>query len=191
MATFTVQWYAGKCSSGMSSADWMIRAATTQDAAGLSTLAERTFRDAFAADNTAADMDAYCASAFGVDIQSRELSDPATLTLVVEDDGSLVGYVQLVLRPAPPSVRGRHPIELKRFYVDKTFHGSSMAPALMRAAEDSARACGADVVWLGVWERNPRAIRFYQKSGFQAVGEQIFTVGADPQRDLVMSRVIA
>ena len=175
----------------MFSADWMIRSATEQDAAALSALAERTFRDAFAADNTAADMDTYCASAFGVDIQSRELLDPATLTLVVEDDGSLVGYAQLVLRPAPLSVHAGHPIELKRFYVDKAFHGSSMAPALMRATEESARARGADVVWLGVWERNPRAIRFYQKSGFQEVGEQIFAVGTDPQRDLVMSRVIA
>jgi diamine N-acetyltransferase len=174
----------------MSSADWTLRPATIEDAAPLSALAERTFRDTFAADNTASDMDAYCARAFGVDIQSRELSDPATLTLVVEEDGNLVGYAQLVLRPPPLSVPACRPMELKRFYVDKAFHGSSMAPALMRAAEESARASGADLVWLGVWERNPRAIRFYQKSGFQEIGEQTFTVGADLQRDLVMSHAI-
>jgi ribosomal protein S18 acetylase RimI-like enzyme len=175
----------------MSSADWKIRPATIEDAAALSALAERTFRDTFAADNSADDMDAYCASAFGVDIQSRELSDPAAMTLVVEEDGHLVGYAQLVRRPPPLAVPARRPMELKRFYVHKAFHGSSMAPALMSAAEERARAFGADVVWLGVWERNPRAIRFYQKSGFQEIGAQTFAVGADLQRDLVMSRAIA
>ena len=169
---------------------WTIRLATTLDAAALSVLAERTFRDAFAGDNTASDMNAYCAGAFGADIQRRELEDPATMTLVVDGDDQLIAYAQLVLRPPPLSILAQRPIELKRFYVDKAFHGSPMASTLMRAAEEHARSAGADVVWLGVWERNSRAIRFYQKSGFHEIGAQIFKVGADAQRDLVMSRVL-
>jgi ribosomal protein S18 acetylase RimI-like enzyme len=154
----------------------------------LSALAERTFRDTFTATNTAADMDAYCASAFGAGIQRRELEDPSTVTLVAERNGGLIGYAQLMVGKPHGAVAATRPIELKRFYVEKSLHGSSLAPALMRAIEQAARAAGADVVWLGVWEHNPRAIRFYEKHGFQAVGEHVFTVGADPQRDIVMSR---
>ena len=49
-------------------------------------------------------------------------------------------------------------------------------------------AQGSDIVWLGVWEQNPRAISFYRKLGFTEVGEHIFQVGTDPQRDIIMKR---
>lgn len=172
----------------MSGNDWIIRAATSSDAAALSTLAERVFRDTFRDGNTQSDLDAYCASAFSTDIQARELADADTLTLVVERDNRLIAYAQLVANQTHGAVTGGRPIELKRFYVDKPFQGTPLAPQLMRASEEYARAAGADVVWLGVWERNPRAIRFYQKNGYHQVGEHTFTVGSDVQRDLVMSR---
>lgn len=171
----------------MSKSEWTIRPATLHDAAALSALGERTFREAFSDSNTASDMDAYCAAAFSADIQARELQDLATTTLVVEHGHHLIAYAQLVNK-GHDAVVAERPVELKRFYVDKAFHGTALAPELMRASEEQAKAIGADVVWLGVWERNPRAIRFYQKNGFDQVGEHIFTVGADPQRDLVMSR---
>jgi ribosomal protein S18 acetylase RimI-like enzyme len=167
---------------------WTIRLASTHDVEALSALAERTFRETFSDSNTPSDLDAYCAEAFGVDIQRRELDDPSTLTIVAERDRDLVAYAQLVSHPAPASVVARRPIELKRFYVAKAFHGSSIAPALLRATREHAEASGADVLWLGVWEHNPRAIRFYEKNGFHEVGEHVFTVGTDPQRDLVMCR---
>jgi ribosomal protein S18 acetylase RimI-like enzyme len=53
-------------------------------------------------------------------------------------------------------------------------------------AEFNAR--GSGVAWLGVWEHNPRAITFYGKLGFVACGEQVFPLGNDPQRDIVMAR---
>jgi hypothetical protein len=51
-----------------------------------------------------------------------------------------------------------------------------------------AEVIGSTVVWLGVWEANPCAVAFYRKWGFEVVGEQIFPVGKDAQRDLVMRR---
>lgn len=172
----------------MLNSDWRIRAATVHDAVALSALGERTFRDTFSDSNSAADMDAYCAKAFGAEIQLRELGDAATITIVVEHANRLIAYAQLVANKTHPSVIGRRPVELKRLYVEKAFHGTAVAPQLLRASEERAVAEGADVVWLGVWERNPRAIRFYQKNGFREVGEHTFAVGSDVQRDLVMSR---
>jgi hypothetical protein len=108
------------------------------DAEALTALAERTFRETFSASNAPSDLDAYCASAFGVDIQRAELEDPSTSTLVAERDGHLIAYAQLVSHPAPASVVARRPIELKRFHVDKAFHGSSISPALMRETRERA-----------------------------------------------------
>jgi ribosomal protein S18 acetylase RimI-like enzyme len=51
-----------------------------------------------------------------------------------------------------------------------------------------AKAAGAAALWLGVWERNPRALAFYRKWGFDVVGEHTFRLGDDPQRDLIMRR---
>ncbi len=58
----------------------------------------------------------------------------------------------------------------------------------MAAALDVFAKRGNDVVWLGVWEHNPRAIAFYKKIGFREVGSHVFPLGTDPQRDLIFMR---
>jgi len=88
-------------------------------------------------------------------------------------------------------VTGGAPLEIVRFYVDRPWHGRGVAQQLMEAAVNTARAAGARTLWLGVWERNPRAIAFYRKCGFQDVGTQTFVLGADHQRDLVLTRSVA
>jgi diamine N-acetyltransferase len=169
--------------------DAVFRRATVDDAARLADFATRTFRHTYEAYNTPDDMRDYLASAFGADKQSRELGDPAMITVFAESRGELVGYAQLKRGPAPASVQGS-PVEIYRFYVDSRAHGAGVAQGLMREALDAARDLGADVAWLGVWERNPRAIAFYRKSGFDEVGTQIFQLGSDKQTDRVLVKHI-
>ncbi|WP_306601398.1 N-acetyltransferase [Geothrix sp. 21YS21S-2] len=166
----------------------VLRPAEPRDAAPLAALAERAFRDAFAAENTPGDMDLHCRASYGEAIQAREFRDPGLATLVWEHEGGLGGFVQLRGGPAPACVPGSSPWEILRLYVDRAWHGRGVAQSLMGTAIALAEAGGADQVWLGVWERNPRAIAFYRKWGFEAVGEHVFVVGTDPQRDLVMTR---
>jgi ribosomal protein S18 acetylase RimI-like enzyme len=73
-------------------------------------------------------------------------------------------------------------------YVSKEWHGKGVAQDLMAASIVMAEESNADHVWLGVWERNPRAIAFYRKLGFSEVGDHVFVLGADPQRDIIMTR---
>jgi len=86
---------------------------------------------------------------------------------------------------------GPDAIELRRFYIEGRWHGRGLAPALMEHVLRAAVARGAAVLWLGVWERNARAIRFYRKCRFLDVGSQVFVLGADPQTDRVMLRPLA
>ena len=109
--------------------------------------------------------------------------------MVAEIRGELVAFAQLHLRPGAPSCVTETPaLELLRIYVDSSFHGTGLAGDLLTSVLGTARRAGAAAVWLGVWERNPRAIRFYQRFGFSEVGEHQFVLGTDPQRDLVMVR---
>jgi len=163
-----------------------VRPATVADAATLADLARRTFFDTFAATNDATDMALHLASAYGVDQQTRELTDRDVTTLLVEQDGAAVGYAQLRSEHVPECVTGPDPIELWRFYIDREWHGRGIAKPLMDAVKTEARRRGARTLWLGVWERNDRARAFYAKWGFVQAGTHIFLFGTDPQTDLVM-----
>ena len=167
-----------------------IRRAAPDDAVLLAGLAERTFRDTYAEHNTAEDMAGYIAAHFGARQQAAELADPSRITLLAEAGAAAAGYVQLGRGPAPECVRGREPMEVIRFYVDRLWHGHGLAQLLMAAAVDAARDAGSALLWLGVWEQNARAIAFYRKSGFEDVGAQTFVLGADHQRDRVLARPI-
>lgn len=172
--------------------DWIIRRATGTDATELSALAERTFRDAFADQNTAENMDLHCAAAFSPAQQAAEIADPGILTLVAESGGRLVAFAQVHLHAVTPACVSASPaIELHRIYVDKSFHGKGLAQELIATVVGVAEEREAAAVWLGVWEHNPRAIRFYQRSGFVEVGHHVFVVGTDPQRDLLMVRAVS
>jgi diamine N-acetyltransferase len=167
-----------------------IRKATRTDATLLAGLAERTFRETFGASNTAQDMDAHCRSHFGESIQADEIACPNMLTLLAEREGELAGFAQLRWSAAPGFVAGRCPGEIHRLYVRSQLHGTGIAQRLMAACIEAMTGRGSDVIWLGVWERNPRAMAFYRKFGFVERGSHVFSLGGDPQRDIVMVRHI-
>ena len=169
---------------------YRIRAATPADAAPLADLGRRTFIDAFAADNTPEDLAAFLAAAYSEAIQARELSDPALHYLVAERDGELVAFSLLRSGKPCPFTSDPEPMEVQRFYVDSRCHGTGLAQALMATTVAEARARGARTLFLGVFEKNVRAIRFYGAQGFVQAGTQIFTVGTDDQTDAVMVRTL-
>ena len=170
-----------------------IRLARVADAERLSAFAAAAFRETFAAENTPEDIARYVADAFTPQCQAAEIVDPASTVLLAErptprGEAELQGYAQLFLGPTPDAVRGAQPIELKRLYVARASQGQGVAQALMDEALDAARVRGAGTVWLGVWERNPRAFAFYRKVGFERVGEHTFVLGSDVQTDWVLAR---
>jgi GNAT superfamily N-acetyltransferase len=165
-----------------------IRRGLAADASTLAVLARDTFFDTFAPTNDAADMALHLERAYGVPQQTAELTDPAVITLLVEESGQAVAYAQLRTGQVPDCVAGSQAIELWRFYVTRDWHGRGIAQALMDRVLAEARAAGASTLWLGVWEHNPRARAFYGKCGFADVGEHVFLFGTDPQTDRVMAK---
>jgi GNAT superfamily N-acetyltransferase len=164
-----------------------IRLAVPEDAAPLAALGRRTFFDTFANDTAADDMRLHLAASYGVDLQRAEIEDRHLRTLVVEADGALAAYAQVRHgHPPPACVTGPKPVELARFYVDRPWIGRGIAQRLMAAVREEAEALGGETLWLGVWERNFRAMAFYGKCGFVDVGSHPYVVGNDPQTDRLM-----
>jgi len=163
-----------------------IRPASSSDATMLTAIAERTFRDTFAADNSEEDIDLHCRRNFSTEIQGGEISDPQLITLLTEVAGELVGFAQLRLARSASCINSDNPAELNRIYVSSEWHGRGVARELMRAVFAAAARAGSDCIWLGVWERNLKAIAFYRKCGFRVVGDHPFVLGRDRQRDLIL-----
>lgn len=167
-----------------------IRRATVADAATLADIGARTFRETFAADNTAEDMAAHLAAAFGLPQQTAELTSPDYVTLFVYDGDAVAGFAQVRRHDPPACVEGPAPVELHRFYVDQRWHGRGVAAALMAECVAVVRAFGGRTVWLSVWEHNPRARAFYAKCGFRQTGTTEFWLGPDCQTDHVLERAL-
>jgi GNAT superfamily N-acetyltransferase len=167
-----------------------IRRASAADSTLLAGLGASTFRDSFGSANTPEDMAKYLSESFSPSIQAAELANPRNAFLLAEVEGEPVGYVRLRQGPLPPTIPGSRPLEIVRFYAVEPWIGRGVGARLMKACLDLAAQNGHDTLWLDVWEQNPRAIAFYKKWGFEAVGNQPFRLGDDLQNDLLMARSI-
>lgn len=164
------------------------RPATGKDAAALAAFGRRTFADTFAASNSPADLALFLDATYGEALQRRELDDPQQTCIIVEANGEMLAFALLRQGVPSPGVEDASAVEIRRFYVDRHAHGRGIAQRLMAQCITAAGALGARSLFLGVWEHNTRAIRFYAAQGFTRVGVQPFLLGTDVQQDLVLVR---
>ena len=172
--------------------DITIRQATADDAKVLTDLAYTTFWDAFAhhPKNAPDDLNHYMRQAFSLEQTTAELTDVKSIFLIAEIEGEAAGYAKIISDHIEEGIIAERPVELNRLYSHQQFLGRGIGQALMDACFERARADGCDVMWLGVWEFNPRAQRFYEKNGFRVVGSHVFQLGEDAQTDVLMQREI-
>jgi ribosomal protein S18 acetylase RimI-like enzyme len=114
-----------------------------------------------------------------------ELINPDTFCFFAETHGKPVAYLQFMEDYTNfPMMKKWKALELKRIYVLKEFHGMGIAQKLMDFFLTFAQEKRYEVVWLGVWEHNLRAQKFYQKYGFVNTGyTHDFPIGNTPQTD--------
>ena len=169
-----------------------IRLATVNDAKPLTDLAYTTFWDAFAdhPKNAPDDLAVYMQQAFSEEQITAELADAKSIFLLAEVDGKLAGYAKLIVESTEDGITAQNPIELSRLYSHQEYLGKGVGQGLVNACFELAKSNKHDVMWLGVWEYNPRAQAFYTKNGFREVGKHTFQLGNDPQTDLLMEKSI-
>ena len=151
------------------------------DARLLSELGSQTFVQSYGCALEPAQLAAYVSQTFSKERIARELKDPAVYYLLAMDQDRACAYAKLIPSPVPESLFGSlgsaEAIELKRLYVIPEYWNQGVGTQLMEALLDRASAHDHQSMWLRVWEKNVRAITFYQRWDFRHVGEEPYCVG--------------
>jgi ribosomal protein S18 acetylase RimI-like enzyme len=172
-------------------ANYSIRLAIMQDLHTLINISAKTFTDTFAEYNSQENMALYLEENFNQDQLRNEISDPSNYFVLVIDQDEVIGYAKLRENTLAGGLRNENAMEIERLYIAHEHHGKRAGAALMQACLDIVEEKGYNVVWLGVWEHNARAIDFYNKWGFEKIGDHKFLLGNDLQTDLVMKKTLA
>ena len=163
-----------------------IRIAKKEEAEAIGILAAQTFTETFEWYNTTENMREYNDSHFKPHQILAEIEDPKSIMYVALMEDVIIGYAKLKSSEAPEELGASSHIEIERLYVSKKFHDKKVGLALMNTCIETAKQKNLDIIWLGVWEQNPRAINFYTRIGFKKFGSHIFQLGDDAQTDYLM-----
>ncbi len=163
-----------------------LRKANLSDLPELLELARTSFVQAFTAGNKPENVQAYLAEAFTEDKLTQEMQETASTFIVASLAGKLVGYTKLNLSAAQADVQDPASVEVARLYTLEEVWGTGLGQLLLDAAISFGRQKGKTWLWLGVWEHNARAIRFYEKNGLCIFGSHPFPFGDEIQTDWLM-----
>lgn len=162
-----------------------LKEAGLKDLMTLKNLSYKTFKTAFGPDNDPEDIEGYLKVAFSAAKIKEELSNPNSFFYLVKSNAKNIGYFKLNIGDAQ-SESIENAIELERIYTLAEYQGNGIGQRMMDKVFEIARRSNKEKLWLGVWEKNTRAIRFYQRNGFQKFGKHSFFMGADEQFDDLM-----
>lgn len=166
--------------------DINITQTTIDDVEQLQKIGKQTFYETFSDSNTEEDMAEYLNEKFSMTTLSTELNEKNAKFYFAQIENEVVGYLKLNSGQSQTELKDNKALEIERIYVLKEFHGKKVGQVLYDKVIEIAKNKGVDYVWLGVWEENQRAIRFYEKNDFVAFDKHIFKLGNDEQTDIMM-----
>jgi ribosomal protein S18 acetylase RimI-like enzyme len=158
-----------------------IKKVTINDLDQLQKIGRQTFRETFASGNTEENLNKYLDEGFSVAKLTLELNDQNSEFYFATLDNNVIGYLKMNFGQSKTELQDNKAVEIERIYVLKEYHGKNIGQLLYDKAISIARQKNADFVWLGVWEKNPRAINFYKKNGFVEFDKHIFKLVSCPE----------
>ncbi len=167
-----------------------IRKIGLNDLEQLQYISRQIFTETFAATSDPANLKKYLNEAYATIKLSEELNHPESAFYFAELDGNVLGYLKINTGTAQTEIQEANALEVQRIYVLAAYHGKQVGQLLMDKAIELGKAQKVDFVWLGVWEENPRAIRFYEKNGFVVFGTHQFQFGNELETDIMMKLVL-
>jgi len=165
-----------------------IRDCTIEDLLILREFSYKTYNDTFGHVNTPANMKSYLEQAFEISKLSDELSNRNSLFYFLYADEELAGYLKLNEYAAQTDINDPQYIEIERIYVAKEFHGKGLGSILLNKAIEITSIRKKLYIWLGVWEKNDKALLFYKRNGFYLINKHSFFMGDDEQTDFIMRK---
>lgn len=167
-----------------------IRSCSLQDAEAILSIGIRTFRDTFDEMNKPENMMLYINKNFTLKRIKEEIQEPGSVFFIAEKKNEAVGYARIRTSKTPDELKGSAALEIERMYADRKYHGKRIGHLLMNTCLHYAADHGFEVIWLGVWEHNARALAFYEKWGFKKFGQHVFMLGRDAQTDFLLKKYL-
>ncbi len=167
-----------------------IRFGVQKDASELTALCRETFYCKWQSNNTEEDLTCYMNEFFNIEKIEKELTDPTINYLLAFYHAQLIGYIKLNRNSAEGDLENLKPIEIQRMYVLEQFIGNGIGREMMNCALEFAVKEKFEVIWLGAWEKNSGALKFYKRFGFDVYGEHQFILGADVTTDLLLKKIL-
>lgn len=152
----------------------------------LKDLSRKTFIQAFGADNNPEDLEKYLNSSFGEENLKNELLNPLSEFYFAKQEGKTIGYFKINLGDAQTDFCEEDAMELERIYVQQDSQNQKIGQTMLDTVIEMAIQRKMRYLWLGVWEKNERAIDFYLRNGFRLSGSHPYMVGNDKQTDKIM-----
>ncbi len=159
---------------------------TVNDIEKLQVIGKQTFHETFSESNSEENMKNYLEEGFSTEKLIAELNDKNSEFYFATIDKKIIGYLKINFGASQTELKDKKALEIERIYVSKEFHGKNVGQLLYDKAILIAKQKNVKYVWLGVWEKNIRAINFYKKNGFVAFDKHIFKLGNDEQTDIMM-----
>ena len=172
--------------------DFTMRRITPEDVPALSIMSKETFYDTFTGTCTPGDMEDFLQKYYNEKTLLLEVTETEIEFYFGEESGKPVGYLSFKEEvPEFDEIKGKKALELKRFYVSKEYHGKGAAQQMISFFIDRAVKEECEAVFLGVWEFNYRAQKFYSKHGFKLTeNRHDFPIGSTPQTDVYMLKYL-
>ena len=172
--------------------DITMRRITPEDVPALSFISKETFYDTFTGTCTSEDMEDFLEKYYNEKTLFDEISNSGIEFYFGEAGGTPVGYLSFKEEISEfEEINKRKALELKRFYVSKKYHGKGIAQKMISFFIDRAIHERCEAVFLGVWEFNYRAQKFYSKHGFNLTDHKHdFPIGNTPQMDVYMIKYL-
>ena len=168
-----------------------IKKVSLSDIDELRSISRQTFLETFADGNTESDMKKYLDENLSNDKLVGELIILDSEFYFASIQNKVIGYLKINFGQAQTELKDQKSLEIERIYILKEFHGKKVGQILFDTALQIASRIKADYVWLGVWEKNFRAINFYKKNGFVEFDKHIFKLGDDEQTDIMMKLTLS
>lgn len=165
-----------------------IRKASVAEINIIQKVGRETFYETFAAHNSEEQIQQYLRGSFSLEKLNRELSNANSQFFIAYEAEDPIGYLKINSGKAQTELQDEDSLEIERIYVKSSHHGKKVGQLLYDKALQVAVQTQKKYLWLGVWEKNLRAVRFYQKNGFIEFDQHIFRMGNDEQTDLMMKK---
>lgn len=168
----------------------IVRICKQEDVHLLQEISIETFEETFKQQNNPEHLQAYLEKAYDQEKLSKELANPNSAFFFIYAGDEIAGYLKVNVDEAQSEGMGEDALEIERIYVRKSFQGKGLGKYMMEYAVERARKQNKKRVWLGVWEKNIKAIQFYQSWDFVRTGAHSFYMGDEEQIDFIMEKVI-